>query len=516
MDIKVFPSKLNGRVQAVSSKSDVHRALICAAFADRPTEISCNLLSKDIEATIRCLRAAGAEIDAKIDTENGSGAISVKPVRLAGIRAEHGETVPGGRKVPSSFDGACAELFCGESGSTLRFLVPVMAACGLSCRFTGEGKLPNRPMDVLVEALCAHGVRVKLPAEHEAEQASCLPMESSGKLAGGLFELPGDISSQYITGLLLAFPLIGETCELRLTTPLQSAAYVDMTVDTMRRFGVKLERTAEGWRYMPEGTAGAGQLGNNLSVRQVSGSGGYGQKKATDSTSEKKCINAYVSPGQYRSDGDWSNAAFWLCADKLPGNHIEVDGLRTDSLQGDQAAAALAEALAKRASAAEQKAGGHLEQNQSDRKTEDSTAQLGCPEKIDASGIPDLVPALTALAVFEPYCTEIVHAERLRLKECDRLAALCDVFGKLGAKIKERPDGLVIFGGGTGHFPEETACVTVDGHNDHRIVMAAAIAASACRFPVVIRGAEAVQKSYPHFFADFRKLGGRADVIDLR
>ena len=514
MDIKVFPSKLNGRVQAVSSKSDVHRALICAAFADRPTEISCNLLSKDIEATIRCLRAVGAEINAKIDTENGSGTISVKPVRLAGSNAERGEMAMSGRKVPSSFDGVCAELFCGESGSTLRFLVPVMAACGLSCRFTGEGKLPNRPMDVLSEALCAHGVRVKLPAEHEAEQACCLPMEISGKLAGGLFALPGDISSQYITGLLLAFPLIGETCELRLTTPLQSAAYVDMTVDTMRRFGVKLERTEEGWRYAPGST--------------------------------------YHSPGQYRSDGDWSNAAFWLCADKLPGNHIEVEGLRADSLQGDQAAAALAEALAKRASAAEQKTGGHLEQNRSDRKTEDSTAQLDCPEKIDASGIPDLVPALTALAVFEPYCTEIVHAERLRLKECDRLAALCNVFGKLGAKIEERLDGLVIFGGGTGQFheavseeeaekfpemaskeeavhvpdttsqngagqsPEEISYVVVDGHNDHRIVMAAAIAASSCRFPVVIRGAEAVQKSYPHFFADFRKLGGRADVIDLR
>ena len=451
MDIEIFPSKLNGSLQAVSSKSDVHRALICAAFADAPTEICCNLLSKDIEATARCLSAAGADIKLEIDSKEGSGTISVKPA------APHDTDTSA---VLTDTDRMTA-FFCGESGSTLRFLVPVMAALGLKAYFTGAGELPNRPMDALISLLRTHRVCVDCMGARDGE---ALPLQLSGKLLGGLFALPGNISSQYITGLLLAFPLIGERSEIRLTTELQSAAYVDMTLDTMSRFGISIEKTKQGYIYLPEKEARRDKL-------------------------------PYRSPGKYSSDGDWSNAAFWLCAGCLTGNSISVEGLRSNSLQGDRAILDILRMF-----------------DRSNILKTSGQAQYA-PRVIDASGIPDLIPAVAALAAVVPGTTEIIHAGRLRLKECDRLSALCDVLGKMGAGIEEHPEGLTIQGAG-----DEGLCggCEVSGHNDHRIVMAAAIAASACRESVLIRGAQAVQKSYPHFFSDFQKLGGKTDVIDVR
>lgn len=472
MNIKVYPSKLNGSLPAVSSKSDVHRALICAAFSNAPTDISCNLLSRDIEATMRCLNAAGAGISWK----EKEGMLHVEP-----IAGNASKKRPKEQKFQEEFQASCQEggsllekrlsdealpeLFCGESGSTLRFLLPVMAAFGLNCRFTGAGELPNRPLSELVSVLRTHGARISevhLPLtlgetwtekENGFEQPSSFSKaqkqkcaetgegKRDGGLSGGEFQLPGNISSQYITGLLLSFPLLRENARIRLSSALQSSAYVDMTLATMRRFGVTAACLPDGYLVEPKSSGSA---------------------------------FPYLSPGSYQSDGDWSNAAFWLIADQFPGNKICVKGLREDSLQGDRKIAELVKASGRELT-------------------------------IDASGIPDLVPALSALFALRDGCTaRIVHAERLRLKECDRLRATAKLLLSAGADIEELPDGLIIrgkeslFGG-----------AVVSGENDHRIVMTAAILATACRKPLLIQGAEAVEKSYPHFFQDLRKLGGR-------
>lgn len=422
MDKTVMPSGLSGSLTAIPSKSDVHRALICAAFADAPTVISCNLLSEDIRATVRCLCAAGAEIAA----EEKKGLLQVTPIpkKTAQEGTDSREEVP--------------ELFCGESGSTLRFLVPVMAAAGKEVCFTGAGELPNRPLAPLLSVLRAHGVCCR---------PERLPMRICGRLSGDSFSIAGNISSQYISGLLMAAPLLSQEIQICLTSKLESSAYVDMTVDTMRRFGVQAERTENGWR-IPAGS--------------------------------------YHTPGSYPADGDWSNAAFWLCAARMQKRSISVLGLREDSLQGDRAIAAL------------------LAERFTDADTETTL------RTIDASEIPDLVPILAALAAVSPGTTDIVHAERLRLKECDRLSAVSEMLRAMGAEVTEHADGLSVRG-----VRQLRGGCRVNGHNDHRIVMTAAVLASVCEKEVTISDAEAVRKSYPRFWADFEQLGGKTDGVSL-
>ncbi len=465
----VEPGKLRGTVELPSSKSYAHRLLIVAALADAPVLVRLNARNADIDATVNCLRALGAQIDAvegglrvrpipRGSTPSGHHAPgTVKPVCAAaesgegaGTPAESGEDSLQGA-VPNCGDSAdlraanfsaggasdravlpdlpahngirpMPELFCGESGSTLRFLLPVAAALGVSCAFTGAGRLPERPNAPLTEALNAHGVR----ADRDR-----LPIRLCGRLRGGEYEIAGDISSQYITGLLFALPLCGEDSALRLTTPLASASYVDITLDVLARFGIRIDRAPEGWA-VPGG-------------------------------------QRYASPGEVCAEGDWSAAAFWLAANRL-GGEVACEGLREDSAQGDRAI------------------GGLL-------------GQLG--GEIDATDTPDLVPALAVAAAVHPGTTRITGAARLRLKESDRLSAVAQMLRALGGRAEETADGLMIEGVARLKGGE------VDGQNDHRIVMAAAIAATVAAGPVRITGAEAVEKSYPAFFDDFRRLGGR-------
>ena len=400
MNVIVKPGRLAGRVTAPPSKSDAHRLLICAALADRPTRIRLDAANRDIDATAECLRALGAGIG-----REGSR-LRVSPI----------EGRPG-----------AAELDCGESGSTLRFLLPVAAALGIEARFTGRGRLPERPNQVLTDALRAHGARI---------DADRLPMTVVGPVASGRWELPGNVSSQYITGLLLALPLLEGDSEIALTTALESAPYVDMTLRALNRFGIAVEATEGGWR-VPGG-------------------------------------QRYRSPGEAAVEGDWSSAAFWLSANALGGN-VRVDGLSEDSPQGDRAVSSL------------------LGQGQ-----------------IDASGVPDLVPALAVAAASLNRTTVITGAARLRLKESDRLQTVADMLSALGHGVEITSDGLIIRGGEPA--PCGNAIRTVDGANDHRIVMAAAVAAAFADRPVRVLGAEAVEKSYPGFFRDFEALGGMIDV----
>lgn len=400
MNIIIHPSRLAGTVCAPPSKSQAHRLLICSALADTPTRIELDGTNRDIDATVACLCALGANI------HHRDRGLDVTPIR---------------------HPTAAAELDCGESGSTLRFLMPVSAALGANVRITGHGRLPQRPNGPLMEALRTHGAQI---------QGDHLPLSLSGPLQSGLWTLPGDVSSQYVTGLLLAMPILEGENEIRLSSPLESAPYVDMTLQALRHFGVIAEPTPQGWRVPA------------------------GQK--------------YRSPGNVIVEGDWSASAFWLAANAL-GADIRILGLAQDTTQGDRAA----------------------------------TALFG-QQRIDATHVPDLVPILAAVAAFLPQETVIFGARRLRLKESDRLKSTQNMLLALGHPAQVTEDGLVIHGGPADRCT--TPVRRVEGINDHRIVMAASIAAAFSDRPVLITDAQAAEKSYPGFFEDLQRLGGRADV----
>ena len=416
MNITIEPGMLRGAVTAPASKSMAHRALIAAALSDGLTTLHLNALNDDIDATLDALTALGA----LIDYNPRRGLMPVRPIEGAPGLTRVIEGLTGKASAHVRYDEVI-EADCGESGSTLRFLLPVACALGVRARFVGRGRLPERPMADLTRALRAHGAII---------DSDALPMNVEGALRGGLWEMPGNVSSQYITGLLLALPLLGEDSEIHLTSPLQSAAYVDMTLQVLREFGIAVQATERGWR-VPGG-------------------------------------QVYRSPGDVFVEGDWSAAAFWHAANAL-GAQIDVLGAPRWSKQGDRAVLDL----------------------------------LGKPH-INAENVPDLVPALAAAAAVLDQRTEITGAARLRLKESDRLKAVSDMINALGGRAGQTTDGLLIEGGAPLHGG------MVDGFGDHRIVMAAAILATRAEGPVVISGAEAVSKSYPGFFDDFRALGGIA------
>ncbi len=425
MKVRLTPVKLCGSIPAISSKSDAHRLLIAAALSDRETVIICNILSEDIRATARCLVALGAEV------EFAGNRMRVRPIPRIGKSA-----------------GAPVTLDCGESGSTLRFLLPVVSALGKNGVFTGGGRLPERPVTELREAMEAHGVRF-------SEQGA-FPIHTSGALKAGEYTLRGDVSSQYVTGLLFALPLLSDDSTLRLLPPVESAPYIEMTLSTLTRFGIEVRR--EGHTYFIKGN------------------------------------QAYRSPGVVPVEGDWSNAAFFLTAGAL-GSSVTVTGLNLESPQGDKAILD----ILRRMGAKVETAG------------ESVTVSPGALHGIaqDMADIPDLAPIFSvAAAAAQTGETAIQNAARLRLKESDRLTAIHRVLEAFGVACTETSDGLLIPGGQTISGGETL------GFGDHRMVMAAAIASVLAETPVTIDGAEAVEKSYPHFFEDFKRLGGMVDVLD--
>lgn len=411
----VGPGPLSGSIKAIPSKSDAHRLLIASALADRATMLTMASGSQDIYATIGCLRAIGAHIELRPE------GVAVAPV-----------TEPPEHPL----------LDCCESGSTLRFMLPVAAAVCPSVSFTGKGRLPDRPIGELCAAMGENGVSFS---------SDRLPLETTGKLRSGVYRLPGGISSQYITGMLLALPCTGGDSEIILTDKLRSAAYVDITLSVLERFGVKVERRETGF-FIPGG-------------------------------------QRYRSPGRIAVDGDWSNGAFILSAGAI-GGEVTVTGLRPDSPQGDKA---IVDLLAKMG--AKVSVDGNSVTVSPDRLH-------GC--EIDIDPTPDLLPALAVVAAFAEGDTHFINGARLRIKESDRLSTCAQLLRDLGGKAEETADSLIVHGTGlTGG--------TTDGCNDHRIVMAAAIAAAGCLQKVTITGCEAVNKSYPAFFADYNALGGRSE-----
>lgn len=383
MDIVIHPGMLRGNVTAIPSKSHAHRVLICAAFSDKDTYIRCPQRNRDIDATIDCLNALGAKI--KTD-KNG---ISVSPIKV----------------FPKT-----AILDCCESGSTLRFLLPVVGAMGVDATFQLAGRLPERPLSPLWEVMESMGCRLSRPTD--------ATVRCQGKLYAGAYSIAGNVSSQFISGLMFALPLIQGQSNLSIIGRLESAPYVDMTASVIDLFG-----------------------------------GNY----------------PFCSPEEVTIEGDWSNAAFFLAAQALGGD-ITVNGLQEASAQGDRIVRQHLDALRE----------GFV--------------------TISAADTPDLVPILSVVAACN-HGGKFKDIARLRIKESDRVASICDMIGALGAKTNATENELTV-------YPASVHGGTVDPVGDHRIAMAAAIAATKASGDVCIKNAQCVNKSYPNFWEEFRKLGG--------
>lgn len=414
----VAPARLCGSITVPPSKSAAHRAIFCAALARGESRLVHVADSEDMRATLGAIESMGVEVHREGDTL----------------------IINSGGKWEDE-----AEIDCGESGSTLRFLIPILAALGISAKLTGRGRLPYRPLDTYLECLPPHGAVL--------ESKGGLPLSIEGGLIPGEYALPGNISSQFITGLLLALPLLPGDSSIRLTTPLESAGYIDLTLAVLHDFGVEIHPTQNGWDIP-----------------------GWQQ----------------FQPCDYAVEGDWSQAAFFLAAGAL-GGELAIHGLRRSSAQGDRDAAELFRRF-----------GAQIDWQ--DDVLMVSAATLHGIE-IDAAQIPDLVPVLAAAAALAEGRTVITGAARLRLKESDRLTAMTNALSALGAKITQQPDGLVIDG------VPQLSPGTAEGCNDHRIVMALAVAALRGTAPTIITDAQSVAKSYPDFFEEYNRLGGKANVI---
>ena len=420
-NVNVEPSQLNGTVAIPPSKSDVHRAIICGALSRGKCVISPVDLSEDIKATIGCVETLGAKVNIS------EGVLTIDGSEM--------------------FKGNNYQIFCNESGSLLRFIIPVVSAVGISATFTGAGRLPERPIGIYLDCLPKAGVK--------CTTKSGLPLTVEGQLQPGEFEIPGNVSSQFITGLLFALPLLKEDSKIILTSPLESVAYVDITINVMKKFGVIIETTDYG--YFVKG-------------------------------------NQKYIPQNYTTEGDWSNAAFFMTAAAIKGD-ITVTGVDKNSAQGDKE---IAEIL-KRFGAKVEFTDNGVRVQKGDLKATD----------IDARQIPDLVPILAVCATFAEGTTHITGAERLRIKESDRLSAIANAINQLGGNVIEKPDGLVITG------VKSLKGGTVQGVNDHRIVMAMSVATLMATDTVTITDMESIKKSFPNYFEEYNRLGG-ISYVNLR
>ena len=417
----VSPARLFGAYAAPPSKSDAHRALICAALADGFSHVSPLAPCADVEATITALAAFEAKVQYSGDTALIQG--------MSGQPTGH------------------VRIYCNESGSTLRFLIPLAAAFGMEAVFTGSGKLPLRPLSLYHSQLPQKGVAL---TRLEGDE---LPLRVSGSLLPGRYELAGNVSSQFITGLLFSLPLLDGDSELVLTSPLESKPYVDMTLSTLARFGVKVTEMPDGYRVP-------------------------GRQR--------------FLPCTYTVEGDYSNAAFFAAAGCLCDEGVAISGLDERSTQGDRAILPLLSRFGARVT----------------HENGVTTVRRGTLRgiEIDAAQIPDLVPILCVVGAFAPGRTHIYNALRLRLKESDRIASTTEMLTRLGAHVEANESSITVYGG------QRLRGGAVDACNDHRIAMSAAIAALFCENDVVILGAQCVDKSYPKFFEDYNQLGGKADV----
>ena len=392
MDITITPGKLNGSITAIPSKSQAHRLLICGAFSDSETTLFCPQTNQDIEATVACLNHLGADIKR---TENGYHIVPVT-------------------EIPDA-----ATLDCGESGSTLRFILPIVCALGIKTTIHMSGRLPKRPLSPLWEELERMGCTLSKPTENTV----C----TTGRLHTGEYTVAGNISSQFITGLLFATALLNGESKITVIGKLESKPYVDMTKQVLELFSVHTQ---------------------GLTV-----TGSY----------------PFITPGNIMVEGDWSNGAFFMAANHM-GNQITVNNLNHHSAQGDRVIA-------------------------------DILITKDHYPVIDATDIPDLVPIL-AVYFASKNGAKFTGIRRLRLKESDRVASVCSMLSALGISTSADENTLIV---NSGTFTGGT----VDACGDHRIAMAAGIAATVATGAVTILNAHCVAKSYPAFWQEYERLGGK-------
>ena len=445
MDIKIKPSKLSGNVVIPPSKSFAHRALICAALSEGKSIVRNIELSDDIRATLEALEELGAT--SKI--ENMS-------IEIEGIQIMNNDVHDINNNI-HNMNNNMHIINCNESGSTLRFMIPIAAALGYKCRFEMSGNLGKRPLDVYYDIFDKNGIKYKRGENY---------LEIDGNLNAGEYDIPGNISSQFITGMLFALSMLEEDSLLKITDKIESKSYIDITLQCLKDFGIEIEN-------------------NNYRKFRIKGNQKY------------KCRKEKQGYNKYTVEGDFSQGAFFLCADAI-GNDVNIKGLRRDSIQGDKATLDILERMGCEKI--------YNESNDIKMKVNSLNSTV-----IDATDCPDIIPVLSVCAAFANGTTEIINAKRLRIKECDRLSAINEELSKLGASIEEKEDSLIIHGNGNKKL--KGGC-EVWSHKDHRICMMLSIASTICEEDIIIKDAECISKSYPRFFEDFEKIGGCIEVIE--
>lgn len=420
-DLKIIPSKLKGSVKIPPSKSMAHRAIICAALSDGICRIDNIDYSDDIIATINAMNSLGATIEKHDDY-----------IEVVGIYKNI-------NKIKRN-----RIIDCNESGSTLRFLVPISLLFKGSNKFIGKGNLGKRPLTTYYNIFNNQGIKYSYEENN-------LNLVVDGELKPGVFEVEGNISSQFITGLLFALPLLNGDSKITITKEMESKGYIDLTLKAISDFGIEI-------------------INNNYSEFIIKGNQKYNARN-------------------YRVEGDYSQAAFFLCADGL-GNNVVCRDLDLNSLQGDKEIIDILERM-------------NVVFNTNEIGLSGEVSGELISTVIDGSQCPDIIPVLSAVSALSKGTTEIINAGRLRIKECDRLSAVTSELKKLGAQIIEKEDGLVITG-----VEKLQGGVEVWSHKDHRIAMTLAIASTMCKKPIIIKDYECVAKSYPSFFEDFKALGG--------
>lgn len=423
MNVKIKPNEIKGKMKSIPSKSLLHRAIILSGIAkDREIILEqVNTISEDIEATLTCIEKLGAKTKVEGD--------SIRITSLGNIKKSK------------------VELHCKESGTTLRLLLPLVSTFSKEATVDCSEGLRKRPIRELIETLEESGLYFKEKG---------FPINISGNVTTDFFKISGDISSQYVSGLLLLSSLLDQRSSIYLTTKLESRAYVNITIKVLRDFGIIVNELEEG-------------------VFEI-----YGGR------------DKILPPKEYQIEGDWSNAAFFLVGGCL-GDSIKMSGLNLESSQGDKKIVQILK-----------KAGAIL--TCSDDFISSNRSHLNSFE-VDFSETPDLFPILSVVAALSKGQSILKGGERLKLKESNRIESTFQMLKSLGADVKKREDGLIIQG------KEILDGGIVNSFNDHRIVMSATMASIRCKEPVSIVNAGAVKKSYPNFFEDFKKVGGIFDVI---
>ena len=426
MNVRITPRRLSGSVTPPGSKSMSHRLLIAAALPFGVSSADGVTPSEDMEATLRCLSTLEVKWKVRGNAYQVRG-IGAGPELFKMYKQVVARLAASSRTPDNLSEQALPRFDCGESGSTLRFLIPIALAVTGGGVFTGHGRLMERPLTPYWTLFDEKGISYE-------RNGNALTVR--GTLTPGLYRLPGDVSSQFFTGLLFALPLLDGESVLESATPLQSAPYVQMTLDALSLAGVRIDADANRFIVRPQ---------------------------------PYRAFRAAV-------ETDWSQAAFWYAANFL-GADVNIQGLNPDSAQGDKIIASLSESMRR---------GGEL--------------------VIDMSDCPDLLPPLAVMSAVRRGPTRFVNAGRLRLKESDRLSTVARMLRALGVHTEEGADFLNVTGG-------TLRGGVADGANDHRIVMAAAVAASVCADGVTITGADAVRKSYPDFWEQYQSLGGEIRIL---